>query len=103
MDTSNISGGSHKGSLFIVLAVVLLIVIAGVYWWYTHQKVALPASSQSMESSVSQKESAPTPKIEGLGSEIFDKATNPLLDKLPGGDLAPTPDPLKGVYNNPFE
>lgn len=38
----------------------------------------------------------------GLGGEIYGKTSNPIKNNLPG-DVAPNPNPLEGVYNNPFE
>lgn len=37
-----------------------------------------------------------------LGSEIFEKASNPVADEVPGV-VAPTANPLEGVFTNPFE
>ena len=37
-----------------------------------------------------------------LGSELYQKAANPIGDKLPT-TIAPVPNPIQSVYKNPFE
>ena len=96
---------SHKGSSFIVVIVTLAVVITGsILYWYMDQGGAPVADVPPVVSSSSvPSEPVSEQKVDGLGSEIFKKAVNQILDKLPGGDVAPTPDPLKGAYTNPFE
>lgn len=37
-----------------------------------------------------------------LGSELYEKATNPISEKLPE-TVAPVPNPVQDIYKNPFE
>lgn len=80
------------------MAVALALLIAGVTVYYYLIQKPLPETATETE------------KPKGLGSELYEKTSNPLQDKLkveappetnPFKDV-PT-NPFKDVYRNPFE
>ncbi|MEK7065768.1 MAG: hypothetical protein AAB938_00250 [Patescibacteria group bacterium] len=81
----------------IALVVVVLALIAGffAYQYYSRTKQS-PAPATNVAST-----DTPTSNTD-IGSEILEKAQNPIKDKLPG-TVAPIANPLEGAYKNPFE
>lgn len=105
-----ISGKFDSKSLMIIGAVAILLVAGGVFW-YWNQKKDGPSKVPTDET-----KTGSAPKVvelkklqenvgDGLGASIYEKSQNPIVDKLsetnPFGK-API-NPLKAIYNNPFE
>ena len=80
----------------VVAVIVIVIVIVGglIYWFLRRPPVPPPAGIEPPAgAAISQPD---------LGSKVYERATNPVADKLPE-TVAPVPNPLEGVYENPFE
>ncbi len=79
----------------ILIAVAVLIVIAGgFYWYFLSPKRTMPLPNIAQPT-------APASQND-LGTELYEKVTNPITDKLPD-TLSPVSNPLEGIYKNPFE
>ncbi len=90
METNNMTpaGGvtrMEKSRKLLILGAVLIILV-GIVWYF---------------GSMLQKEVAPEEQSAGLGSDIYGQANNPLGGKLPD-TVAPVPNPIEGMYKNPF-
>lgn len=79
----------------ILIIAALLIVAVGFTVWYI-RRGGTPVAPTTV--------GVPTPELppSDLGTELYEKATNPVADKLPE-TVSPVPNPLQGVYKNPFE
>jgi hypothetical protein len=85
----------HKN--FFIIVILLVAAVLGLLVWYFQWGLA-PAQGPV--------ESVPAPSPvaeETLGGEIFEKAQNPVADKLTAPNPADAINPLEGVYKNPFE
>lgn len=77
----------------VIGVLVLLLIVAGIWYWQS-------------------REAPPPPQEEpaGVGAQIFEKAQNPVADKVPETnpfESTPNPfkketNPLKAIYQNPF-
>jgi hypothetical protein len=82
--------------VWFILAITLAIVTgATLYWFYFSKKAApeIPVTNNDQTS------------YEGgvdLGTTVYEKANNPISDKLPD-TLAPVANPIADIYKNPFE
>lgn len=76
-----------KALVAIVVAVILA--VAGFFYWKNYYKPPPPKGTETAGES-------------SLGGEIYTRVTNPVSGQLPA-TTAPAPNPLKGVYKNPFE
>lgn len=72
-----------------------LLLLAGLFYWY---QVALKKPPQEAV----QPPAGASITTPDLGSELYEKSRNPIEGSLPE-TLAPVPNPLEGVYKNPFE
>lgn len=84
---------NNKFSL--VISIVVALLFLGVIFWYTLLKK--PAEGPPV---VEPPAAAPITSPD-LGSEVFEKASNPISDKLPE-TTADVPNPIDDVYKNPF-
>lgn len=85
------AAGSQKNIIFII-AVAVIVIAAVVYFVFLKPKaVEVPADSAE---ETSQNEA-------GLGAELYERNANP-IETLPDAG-ASTPNPIEGVYKNPFE
>lgn len=84
---------SHAGRNvgLVVAAAVVIAAASFLYYWNFIRTPEIPPAPAAAEL-------APT----DLGSQIYEKAANPVAEKLPG-TVAPVPNPVEGVYQNPFE
>jgi hypothetical protein len=92
---------SHTGrNVTVTIVVALVIAAAGfLYYWYLVRTSALPRGAPlSQETPSVPAEAAPA----DLGSKLYEKAANPVAGELPE-TLAPVPNPVEGIYKNPFE
>jgi flagellar basal body-associated protein FliL len=89
---------SHTGrnaTLIIAAALVILAVGFIYYWFFARTPVPAPEAAPAVG------ETAPAAPAD-LGSELYEKATNPVAGSLPE-TVAPVPNPVEGIYRNPFE
>jgi len=93
MDTPNVSPSVAHGRLTkVILIVVALAVLLGAAWWLTLR--VTPTAPVAAPGTANQ----PT---QDLGSALYNSASNPVSGKLPE-TVAPVPNPIKGLYTNPF-
>lgn len=90
---SQINHESHTGrNVGLAVAAAVIIAAAGfLYYWNflrTPETPPVPAAAE--------------PAPADLGSQIYKKAANPVAGELPE-TVAPVPNPVEGVYQNPFE
>lgn len=79
----------------IIIAIVAIALLVGASFWYWQNREEVP----------------PKEEPAGIGAQIFEKAQNPVADKVPETnpfetDLNPfkkETNPLKAIYTNPFE
>ena len=88
--------GHKKPIILIVVAVAILAVIAAMAW-YSGDRRETPVPSSSSQPPAGSAIASPD-----LGSTIYEDAKNPIGDKLPES-AAPVPNPIEGIYKNPFE
>lgn len=89
------SGKSKK--ILIIIIAIILVAVGIAYRWYlrrAERRVVPAAPGVAASGTVNQ----PTPD---LGSTLYNKASNPVSGKLPS-TVAPVPNPVKGLYKNPF-
>ena len=96
----NITNTNNKpkiNPLIIGGAVVLVLIIIGIVFWLYYKKPAKPLQEETFGG--------------GLGSQLYENATNPLAEKLPETnpfDTITNPfeqtniNPIKANYKNPF-
>lgn len=89
----------NKKPIFIALAVVLA--VAGLSLAWQMKRFYAPETPAYVPPAQPQQVQTETPK-DSLGSEIYENASNPINNTLPK-TVAPTPNPIEGVYKNPFE
>lgn len=93
MDTPNIPvAAAGSKTVKIILIVVALAVIAALAWWFVFRKA--PAPEVAVPGTANQ-------PMEDLGSALYNSASNPVSGKLPD-TVAPVPNPVGGLYKNPF-
>ena len=83
-----------KRNLFIVVILLVAAVLGLLAWYFGTYRGAPEAPSGQV---------LPPVREETLGGEIFEKAQNPIADKLTAPNPADAINPLEGVYKNPFE
>ncbi len=66
----------------------------------TARESAAPAPAASTPGASAAPTAAPAANSESLGNQLYEKSKNPIGDKLP--ETNPVPNPLDGVYKNPF-
>lgn len=71
------------------MVVAVILAVAGFFYWKNYYKPPPPKETGTAEET-------------SLGGEIYTQVTNPVSDKLPA-TTAPVPNPLEGVYKNPFQ
>lgn len=81
-------------SLVIGIAVVILIGVF--YLWYSK------SGSSSREISGGATTIATSSAGKDLGTDLYEKANNPIAKKLPE-TATPVANPIEGMYKNPFE
>jgi len=85
----------------IAAAVVLILLALGV-WYFWYQKNSMPPTdNQNAALPANLQESAEVKQ--SLGGELYNKANNPLADKLPDLDPVAGANAILGFYKNPFE
>ncbi len=83
-----------------LIAVIAIIAIAGVvFGWYAKKDNPSPAPQTPSQQTATTPVSVPQ---ESLGSELYEKAANPIDNKIPA-PVTPAPNPLENVYKNPFQ
>ncbi|MBI5733069.1 hypothetical protein HY967_03880 [Candidatus Jorgensenbacteria bacterium] len=93
---------SHKVSM--IISIVSLFIVVGlmlVYIFYTQKPMIGPLPTNVSKPLGGSSSGAPIIGSD-LGSQVYEKSTNPLSDKLPE-TIAPVPNPLENAYKNPFE
>lgn len=93
----------QKKELIIVSVVLILAAaIAGWYVWSVYQSpTPVVPSAPVAAPAVAPQAPAAAVTTSSLGASLLEKAQNPIQDKVP--EIAPTANPIKNVYNNPFE
>ena len=96
----------QKKEIIIALVVVILAVaIADWYVWSVYQQIGVESPVPLPQTAPIAAPSAPASEAKvttsSLGASILEKARNPLQNKVP--EVSPTANPVKNVYNNPFE
>lgn len=92
MDSDN----KFKSPLVVIVIVIVLVVAGALYWYLAVRQVETEEAEKVLPTGVGVVE-----EEADLGSEIFDKVTNPIEGKIPEAG-ATVPNPLEGVYENPF-
>lgn len=91
---------SSKTIIVVAVIGVALVVLASVFF-YTQQSATVPAAPVAPANTVSTEPSpAPASAPQSLGGAIYDKASNPLPDKLP--TQTTVTNPIDSAYKNPF-
>lgn len=85
-------GAKPNLTLPMIVAGVLVIAVAVAVFLYLRSG-GLPSSEPP---------AAPAIENTDLGSEVYERTTNPVRGQLPG-TVAPIPNPLENLYQNPFE
>ena len=85
-------------TLIISIIVTVVVVAAVVIYFFAQQEKPLPPSSREVVGPPAG-EAITSPD---LGGEVFDEASNPIQGELPK-TVAPVPNPLEGLYKNPFQ
>lgn len=95
---------SHENKKIMTITALVIVLLAGgigITWYIKKNYYPKPTGSTMQEAR--QAGQTPVPTTESsLGSEIYEKASNPIGDKLPE-TVAPTPNPLEETYKNPFQ
>ncbi|GEM_PF-5337081 len=86
---------SKPNLLLVVILGVVAVTTAGYFVWQNSQ------TKVSEETKVTPLTEEETKKAD-LGSELYNKAQNPIGDKLPGA-VTSVPNPIEEVYKNPFQ
>lgn len=92
-----------------IIGLVVILIVAGLGFWFWPKRkteVSLPKSAeQRAEQQEQQAEELQENVGGGLGASIYEKSQNPIADKLSETNpFGKTPiNPLKSIYNNPFE
>lgn len=81
---------------FIITIIVVVLVAAAVYWYLVVREPAVEPAAPVVEPPAAEPITSPD-----LGSELFEKSSNPISGQLPD-TIAPVPNPLEGIYENPF-
>ena len=99
--------GTNPKLVLLAAAIMLVLVAIGVYW-YLIKPASTPIPS-SVPGNTAQNAPAAAPALaatttggQDIGSSIYEKAANPVQDKLPD-TVAPVANPLEGAYKNPFQ
>ena len=83
----------QKGNIALIPLIILLLVIAGVVFFLISKGIVKnPLQTLSTK-----------PVSQSLGGQIFNKAQNPIQDKIPETNPFAKINPFKGVYKNPFQ
>ena len=77
----------------VILYLFIAVVVVGILFLYLNYK---PTTS------VTEPPAGATIESPDLGSNIYEKASNPVSGQLPES-VAPVSNPLEGIYQNPFE
>ncbi|MEK7464311.1 MAG: hypothetical protein AAB617_00855 [Patescibacteria group bacterium] len=78
------------------ILIVVLIVVAAIYFWYGgYGEEWYPGTAINPPSGA-------TVVTPDLGSDLYEQAQNPIKDQLPSTNNT-VPNPLEGVYENPFK
>ncbi|OGZ06780.1 MAG: hypothetical protein A3C93_02350 [Candidatus Lloydbacteria bacterium RIFCSPHIGHO2_02_FULL_54_17] len=88
----------EKAPVFIVAGVALILL--GVLGFLYMDGVFSPIEFAQPKASVAMPPQTSASYEESLGGTLYEKANNPLEDKLPEAD--PTANPLEDAYKNPF-
>ena len=75
-----------------------LILVIFLIWYFYYKKSAAPSSTGG--GPAGSQVTAPPANSQSLGNQLYEKSKNPIGDKLPTTN--PVPNPLEGVYKNPF-
>lgn len=78
----------------LIIAIAVIVVLAGIGFWYWQNREVAPPKEEPV----------------GIGAQIFEKAQNPVADKVPETNPFETnlnpfkkeTNPLKAIYTNPF-
>lgn len=80
---------TKKVLLFLVIAIII---VAGVWFWNNRDRFLSRPSAPS----------AATSSATSLGSQIYAKTTNP-LNNVSTATTPTVPNPVQGLYKNPFQ
>ncbi len=94
VNTNTPQGHGHKKEMILIVLAVFLVGAIIVYWYITSPLERPLQSNQPVL--------APTTETQTLGSDIYEKSSNPIKDQLPGTQN-PVSNPLENLYQNPFK
>lgn len=83
-----------KKAIWIV--VVAIVIAAGIWFWATHR-----FSSSGVQQAVNSTSTNAT--TTSLGSQIYAKEANPLNSVSASATSPSVPNPVQGIYKNPFQ
>lgn len=83
----------------IISAVVTIIVVALVVWYFATE-VKVEPKSQNTTSTPATSETAST--SQSLGAQIYSQSNNPIPTNLPATNPVQNTNPIQGLYTNPF-
>lgn len=86
----------EKSRKLLILGAVLIVLVAVVWFFGSRANKAV-----APESGVGGSAAAPAAPAADLGSTLYNQANNPVSGKMPGS-VAPVPNPIQGMYKNPF-
>ncbi len=79
-----------------ISAAVVIVIAAAAYWYFVMRPAPNAEPASQGATAVTQPENA------ALGGSLYDKASNPMQDKLPS-TVAPGVNPIQDIYQNPFQ
>jgi hypothetical protein len=97
-ETHVLNSATHWKTIAVVI-LALTIVGASVFFYMKQQAIA-PALPPTSASDVPAAATPVAPTEESLGGTLYEKANNPLGDKLP--EQVPVANPISDAYKNPF-
>ena len=97
--TTSLFGQNDSSKIPVLTIAVLLLLVAVIAIWYWRGSFSLQKKERPPES---QNQTVKEPTAKDLGTQLYQKSTNPLENKLPA-TVAPVPNPIQGVYKNPFQ
>ena len=93
--------GNHKSKVIGIGVSIVVLIVAGLGFWYWQSKRAVPTISPGTNGKASLNESTVSA---GFGAQVLEKTQNPIKDRIP--DINPFPNtetnPLKRIIKNPF-
>lgn len=84
-----------------IVFIAVLILLAIAVWYYRRPAGKQPTIFTGTPAPTSPPVAAPAAKP-SLGSQLYEQSKNPVQGKLPN-TVSPVPNPIQGIYKNPFQ